>query len=233
MIQVLPQIITETCEHPDLFTALCAASLEFAPIYANGDVKYKETAFSYADVHACIAAVKPALLKHGLVPSFDTQVAGKTVTSTFVLYHPKSGQIKRFSPVSIEAVNLDPKQIGSASTYGRRYAIVNALCLAVVEPEQEELDNCDKEGFESVKRGLPKEVEAPKEVFAPKDSAVKQLKEKEAVNALLADIKIIMRNMGAEETKAFLEKEQLNINVMPSLSATELRSIKQRMIDAE
>lgn len=228
-VEVLPEVnpipenpsLTEICEHPDLFTALLYASAEFNPIKANSEVKYGNTKFDYADVHACIAAVKPALLKHGLIPYFDTSIVGKTVTNTFVLVHPKSNQIKRFTPIPVEAKSLDPKETGAASTYGRRYAIVNALCLAVAEPEQEDLDNCHKDGFESVKKPLPKET------LAPKSEAVKQLKIGEDKEKLLVEIRALYGKVPETKRNQISNDLHFSWTEVNNMGIAELKEIKE------
>lgn len=119
----------------ELATALAAAQGEFLPIEKNriGKVKSERAEFSYeyADLSDVMAAVRPALSKHGLAISHDACVIRDPVLSVRVtarLEH-SSGQFKESSPLEIPC---DGKMgaaqlIGSADTYGRRYTTCSIL----------------------------------------------------------------------------------------------------------
>lgn len=109
-------------ELKDLFAALAKAQGEMKPApktavnpaFARGNSKGSK----YADLADCVEAARPHLAKHGLCLS--QMYAGPTVVT--LLGH-ESGQWIR-SQIQIPRFDeLNPQQIGSATTYLRRYSL--------------------------------------------------------------------------------------------------------------
>lgn len=125
-----------------LMTALAKAQLEFAPIVKNRTNYNKGT---YADLTAILEAVKPALLAHGIV-ILQSPVTRYLENNLFVvdivttICHGESGET--FEGILSMPAKNDAQAIGSAITYGRRYALVSMLSLSTED---------DDDGEEAVK----------------------------------------------------------------------------------
>lgn len=82
----------------------------------------------YVELDDLLASVRPVLSKYGLAviqePSGDEKVCVKTI----ILHN--SGEFIEFEPVVLKPVKTDPQGIGSAITYGRRYALSSILGVA-------------------------------------------------------------------------------------------------------
>lgn len=123
-------------EIAELVAALSQSQLEFDEVERNktAHVESKRTgakySYDYADLSAVIAATRPQLSKHGLViiqmPRVSLQ--HKTCTIMTLLTHTSGQWMRGDLPFVMES--LDPQSIGSAITYGRRYAQQALLNLA-------------------------------------------------------------------------------------------------------
>lgn len=131
-----------------LMTALAKAQQEFAPIVKNKKNYNKGT---YADLTAILEAVKPALLAHGIV-ILQSPVTRYLENNLFVvdivttICHGESGET--FEGVLSMPAKNDAQAIGSAITYGRRYALVSMLSLSTED---------DDDGEEAVKPAQPRQ----------------------------------------------------------------------------
>jgi hypothetical protein len=121
----------------ELAQALAAASAEFAAIPADhtADIQGREGrasySYRYATLQACIAATRPALAKNGLsvIQLVETNPDSGFITLTTLLAH-KSGQyIKTWFIVS-SGGEKDPKAVGAAIAYVRRWTYSAILGLA-------------------------------------------------------------------------------------------------------
>lgn len=88
---------------------------------------------SYATLASIWDACRGPLTKHGLSVAQDASAEGAMVTVTTMLLH-KTGQWFKGS-ISMRAVNDTPQSIGSAITYGRRYALA---AMAGVAPDDDD-----------------------------------------------------------------------------------------------
>ena len=131
-----------------LMTALAKAQQEFAPIVKNKKNYNKGT---YADLTAILEAVKPALLAHGIV-ILQSPVTRYLENNLFVvdivttICHGESGET--FEGVLSMPAKNDAQAIGSAITYGRRYALVSMLSLSTED---------DDDGEEAIKPAQPRQ----------------------------------------------------------------------------
>lgn len=116
----------------DLADALAKAQGEYPVIEKNriadaGSYKYK-----YADIADVLAAVRPALAKHGLAFTQPTVVEGGTIFIRTRLIH-KSGQWMESDYPVASYQGQNHQKIGAALTYSRRYAGCAMLGVAAEE----------------------------------------------------------------------------------------------------
>lgn len=114
----------------DLAAALAAAHAEI-----NGVVKSASNPFfksKYATLEAVVDAVKPPLLKNGIVIVQGVQDAEGGVAIETMLLH-KTGQWLS-STLRLPASKEDAQGYGSAITYGRRYGLM-AICGVPAEDD--------------------------------------------------------------------------------------------------
>jgi phage tail protein X len=87
----------------------------------------------YADLAGVVEAVVPALNEHGIAvlqhPGFD----GDLVSVTTELLHESGASVR--STLSLRPSKNDPQGVGSAVTYGRRYAL---LAMTGAAPEDDD-----------------------------------------------------------------------------------------------
>lgn len=115
----------------ELFTAYVKAQSEMGDVFKkNVNPAFKS---KYADLSVVVDAVTPAFNKNGLAviqsPSFD----GEIVTVETIIAHIGGGFLR--SAISMRPTKQDPQGVGSAVTYGRRYAL---LALSGVAPEDDD-----------------------------------------------------------------------------------------------
>ncbi len=127
--------------HPSLAAALAAAQGEFPPIPKNKTAEIKgrgqQYSYKYADLADVIAAVQPALSKHGLAQTQDVRIEqterGDYLICKTTLLHAGSDDRLESAGLPVR-VNATPHDIGSAVSYMRRYS----LCAVLgVSPDQD------------------------------------------------------------------------------------------------
>ena len=103
----------------DLAAALCAVQGELKPAIKQADNPFFKS--KYVDLLGVWEAIRPLLAKNGLsvVQTFTASADGPTIVTT--LMH-KSGQWVS-SELFLKPAKSDPQGVGSAITYGRRYAL--------------------------------------------------------------------------------------------------------------
>lgn len=82
----------------------------------------------YVELDDLLASVRPVLSKHGLAVLQEPSGEEKVSIKTIILHN--SGEFIEFEPVTLRPVKSDPQGIGSAITYGRRYALSSILGVA-------------------------------------------------------------------------------------------------------
>lgn len=116
---------------PELFAAYAKAQADMGDVLKTANNPAFRT--KYADLAAVVEAVLPALSKHGLAliqaPGFD----GEVVTVETVIAHIGGGFMR--STIQLRPTKSDPQGLGSAITYGRRYAL---MAMAGVAPEDDD-----------------------------------------------------------------------------------------------
>jgi len=88
--------------------------------------------YTYASLADILKAVQPVLTAHGFAinQSVVQMDEGKVGVETVIVH--SSGEDRVFGPLPMPVTN-DPKAVGSAITYGRRYALAAALGIATEE----------------------------------------------------------------------------------------------------
>lgn len=87
-----------------------------------------EYEYSYAELDAVIAATRPALSANGLAAVQSVKSDGKKVRIVTELLH-ESGQRLILGVLDLDGDGT-PQGMGSVITYGRRYSLAAALCVA-------------------------------------------------------------------------------------------------------
>jgi len=118
--------MTPVLQINELAEALSKAQGEFPVIPCTSENPYFKS--RYADLHIILKSVTPALFKNGLSVVQLTSPSNEYANIRTILMH-KSGQ-SISSDISIKPEKNTPQAMGSAFTYGRRYALAAILCIA-------------------------------------------------------------------------------------------------------
>jgi len=111
----------------ELATALAKAQGEFSG--AAKDVENPFFKSKYADLESCVAAIKPALTKHGLSFVQVSHDEERSAAIETVIMHA-SGEWLSSGKVSVPVSKADAQGFGSAMTYARRYSLSAAFGIA-------------------------------------------------------------------------------------------------------
>ncbi len=103
----------------ELFTAIAAAQSEMGKAIKDSTNPHFKS--KYADLASVCDAVMPSLNKNGIAVMQCPSMAGNKVCIETILAH-KGGGIMR-SILELSPTKADPQGVGSAITYGRRYAL--------------------------------------------------------------------------------------------------------------
>lgn len=128
-----------------LAMAKAAAAGEFLPVVRDKFAEIRSQKanydYSFADLATVIAAVTPALSKHGLAlfTPVDTSQVPVKVIATIKLVHGESEQwIEQDYEAHINDEQYDPRKVGSASTYARRYGTLALLGIAPADEDDDD-----------------------------------------------------------------------------------------------
>lgn len=122
-----------------LAEALSKAQREFTTVKKDTTNPYYNA--KYAPLDSIIEACQPALAKNGLVVIQSPRTEGKSVTITTLLAHVSGEWIADDLTLPAEgkgkdgALKFDPQTVGSAITYGRRYAYQSLVGIAAEEDD--------------------------------------------------------------------------------------------------
>ena len=151
--------------------------------------------YKYADLPDILDAVRPILAAEGLAVSQSVEAISDGVIGVVTLIYHSAGHSESFGPTPMPAEG-DPRAIGSAITYARRYAVSAALGIASDE-------DTDAEGTEGRKARKPAEGEKrPQETRKPSKSDPYADHKKAGFTA----IHEAYPEMGAEEVKRLAAK---------------------------
>lgn len=118
-----------------LFGALAKAQGEFTAIQRTMTARIKsrreggaDYSYDYAPLDEVLAVVIPVLSKNGLVLMQFPKTQAHTVLVRTIIAH-ESGQ-RLWNDLQVGCTSTDPKDVGGAITYARRYAAMSILGLA-------------------------------------------------------------------------------------------------------
>lgn len=111
----------------ELSEALAKVQSEVQHPKKNRSVNYGNTKFEYADITACLDAVRPALSKHGISLMQGSFIVEGAIVLTTRLSKGDQWVEVEYPLCSASAKHQD---IGSAMTYGRRYSLMGLLGIA-------------------------------------------------------------------------------------------------------
>ena len=120
----------------ELLGALLKAQVEFGPVVKTISGQEGNRNYKYADLAGLLDAVTPALRKNGLliVQTMRPEDLGNVVITT--LFHTSGEWIRGETWIPLREAG-NPKAVGSAISYARRYAILPLLCLAAEDDDGE------------------------------------------------------------------------------------------------
>ena len=98
--------------------------------------------YVYAPLDQVLRTIRPHLQSSGLSVRFDTEMTGDSIITAICTVSHRDGhcEVSRFAaPVDSEMRVNDTQKVGSANSYARRYALMNALNLVA--------SNEDDDGF--------------------------------------------------------------------------------------
>lgn len=132
----------------ELAAALCKAQAAFPAICKDREVTAGKYSFKYATLDAIISAVRKPLSDNGL--SFVQSVAqgqGGLLVDT-LLAHTSGQWIETTTPVKVDGTNN--QAIGSAQTYGKRYALSAILGIVADEDDDGNLGDGKTDDVKSI-----------------------------------------------------------------------------------
>lgn len=96
---------------------------------------------AYAKLDDIMATIQPVLSKHGLSVSFDTPSDKESLTAICYVMHSSGAKFSRQVTVPVDTgmrgANIT-QQLGSASSYAQRYALISALNLPVTDRKDDD-----------------------------------------------------------------------------------------------
>lgn len=96
---------------------------------------------AYAKIDDIMAAIQPVLSRHGLSVSFDTPSNKESLTAICYVMHSAGAKFSRQVTVPVDTgmrgANIT-QQLGSASSYAQRYALIAALNLNVTDRQDDD-----------------------------------------------------------------------------------------------
>lgn len=131
--------------------ALAKVNLLMANPAKTSDVHAGAKRYKFAPLPEVLDVVRPTLQAHGIsvLQEAATTATGYTGVSTMLLH--SSGEWILFDPLVVPSAN-DAQGVGSAITYGRRYALCAALSIAADDDDDAEAAIKTSDGVRKGKR---------------------------------------------------------------------------------
>lgn len=125
----------------------------------------------YASIKSIMKTVRPVLAKHSIAVMQEPKTEGNRVTITTILMH-SSGEWIEFEPFSMNANSALAQEIGSATTYAKRYSIAAILGLGSEEDDDGNgaTEGIDMQNGKPVKKQNEKQEAKPAQANPPKQS---------------------------------------------------------------
>ena len=121
------------------FEAMAEFQASIPAIPKTKTAKAGQYSYSYADLASIQQAIAPRLHACGLSIGFETQQDGDTLHVVAIVRHA-GGHSERTSfpvPIDRQARMNDTQKVGSALTYGRRYALTAALGIVTADEDDD------------------------------------------------------------------------------------------------
>lgn len=120
----------EACKHESIVAALAAAQSEYPPIPRTKTVKVRtrtggEYTFDYAPLEEIMAAIMPALNRHGI--ALTQSVSENRALVTTRMMHESGGVIESTYPVMSSDENPNSQEFGGNATYAFRRGFTAAV----------------------------------------------------------------------------------------------------------
>jgi len=158
--------------------------------------------YRYSDIADIQRAIAPCLADCGLSVTFDMAQEGDTLKVTCIVHHTEGHNERATFPVPIDrtARMNDTQKVGSALTYGRRYAL--CAVLGIVTAEDDDDGQCAVSHAKNGTREPPTQenVTAPEEPVTTQEKTINE----EQCAELLA--KIDEYGLNRERVKAWISK---------------------------
>jgi hypothetical protein len=116
----------------ELVTELAAAQGEFGEVRKTKEADAGRYRYRYASLDDIIAAVRPALSKHGIALTQDVETEPGSVSVVTILRRGTASL--SLAPITLPA-GEDAQAVGSALTYARRYSLATALGITAEEDD--------------------------------------------------------------------------------------------------
>jgi hypothetical protein len=129
--------MTKSDQVNELFKALSAAQSEMVGAIKDSNNPFFKS--KYADLAACLDAIRAPFAKNGLCVTQCVEVVGEKIYITSVLGHSSGQWIT--STIPVLAQKQDPQGMGSAISYARRYALSAISGLAQIDDDAEKAMN--------------------------------------------------------------------------------------------
>lgn len=125
-------------KHSNVYQALAAAQAEIQDPRKKRTAKVKmksggQFEYKYADLSDALAAIRPALSKHGIASLQTTSIADGQMVLNTILIHGDSDTRTEPSTYPVCSIHGDHQQMGAAVSYARRYALCMAVGIAPAE----------------------------------------------------------------------------------------------------
>jgi hypothetical protein len=162
--------------------ALAKAQGKFLPIKKAHDANYTtrnggRMSYDFADLGAVLASVRIGLSKNGLalLTPVQPELGGETprATATIRLIHESGEWIEESFTVPI-IDPMDPRSIGSASTYAKRYGVLGLLGIHPAE-EDDDAESARGGDFEQAREPVRQEQRAPAQARERPSAPVQRL----------------------------------------------------------
>lgn len=133
----------------ELATALSKAQGEIDGAKKDSKGNYGK----FADLASVFEAIKAPFLKHGLSIVQTTDVSADGIMLTTTLLHSSGQWIEGYYPIN--PLKNDPQGIGSAMSYGRRYALSAIAGISQIDDDGEAAQGRNSHVIESIKMPDP------------------------------------------------------------------------------
>jgi hypothetical protein len=216
---------------PELNKAIALAKLEFPKILANRTVSVGKYSFTYAELEEITAAITPILSTNQLVLISQIRQNGTQLILITSIRHSSGEFVESHYPLPSEFA--DPKQLGAAISYGRRYNTMCLLEISTIEPSD---SNAIAEQQRKMAADLRKEIkqipEIPAQINSQNLQTATKTYDRNLINSEIESVMKRKKIAASEAQSILLEKfgrksrtEVTDENLQKFLEILQLRPI--------